>query len=54
MKTRLTRKNSFAMPMIIQPEDAAKQIVKGIEMGLFEIHFPKTFTFILKTMNTTL
>ena len=36
VKTRLTRKNSFAMPMIIQPEDAAKQIVKGIEMGLLK------------------
>ncbi len=50
VETRLTRKNSFAMPMIIQPHEAAKQIIKGIEIGSFEIHFPKTFTFFLKMM----
>ena len=50
VKTRLTNKNSFAMPMIINPDKAAENIVKGVEQGRFEIHFPKIFTIIMKTI----
>ena len=48
VKTALTDKNKFNMPMIIEPEEAAKSIIKGIEKGEFEIHFPKTFTLLMK------
>jgi short-subunit dehydrogenase len=48
VKTRLTDKNKFEMPMIITPEEAAKEIVKGLESSSFEIHFPKKFTYIMK------
>jgi short-subunit dehydrogenase len=50
VKTRLTEKNSFKMPFIITPEKAADQIVAGIASNRFEIHFPKRFTLILKSL----
>ena len=46
--TPLTRKNTFPMPCLISPEEAAKQIVMGLEAGQFEIHFPKAFTRVLR------
>lgn len=50
VKTRLTDKNSFDMPLRITPEQAAKSIVTGIEKDRFEIHFPRVFTYIMKTL----
>ena len=43
--TRLTAKNSFAMPSCISPAQAACAIADGLERRRFEIHFPKPFTF---------
>jgi len=48
VKTPLTDKNDFPMPMIIEAEDAAKAIAKGLKGRAFEIHFPKKFTLIMK------
>lgn len=48
VKTQLTDKNTFKMPMIIEPEDAAKALAKGLIEKAFEIHFPKKFTYIMK------
>lgn len=48
VKTDLTDKNDFEMPFIIEPEKAAKYIVKGLKRKSFEIHFPKRFTYIMK------
>ena len=49
IKTPLTDKNDFPMPMIKTPEFAAEQIYIGlIKKKGFEIHFPKTFTYFLK------
>jgi len=50
VRTPLTDKNDFKMPMIIEPETAAKIIAKELLTGRFEIHFPKGFTFFIKTM----
>ncbi|MFP4312873.1 MAG: SDR family NAD(P)-dependent oxidoreductase [Alphaproteobacteria bacterium] len=50
VKTPLTDKNDFPMPMIIEAEDAAKAIRKGLCSRSFEIHFPKRFTFIMKLL----
>ena len=36
------------MPAILEPEDAADAIVKGLNSNSFEIHFAKKFTIILK------
>ncbi len=48
VKTRITDKNTFPMPMIITPEKAAQYITKGLQSSRFEIHFPKRFTLFLK------
>lgn len=52
VETPLTDKNSFQMPMIIKPQQAAKEIAKGIKRKAFEIHFPKRFTLSLKIIKT--
>ena len=44
VRTRITDKNNFKMPMRIEPPQAAKAIAKGLQAKGFEIHFPKTFT----------
>jgi short-subunit dehydrogenase len=51
VRTPLTDKNNFKMPMMIEPEEAAKIIVKGLQSKKFEIHFPKRFTFLMKILS---
>lgn len=51
VKTPLTDKNDFPMPMIIEADQAAKALVKGICSSRFEIHFPKKFTYIMKLVH---
>ncbi|MFT6984645.1 MAG: short-subunit dehydrogenase [Psychromonas sp.] len=51
VKTPLTDKNDFAMPMQISAQEAAKRIVTGLQKRTFDIHFPKRFTLILKTLS---
>jgi hypothetical protein len=36
------------MPFIIGADEAADQIISGFAQGLFEIHFPKRFSRLLK------
>jgi short-subunit dehydrogenase len=48
VRTPLTDKNNFSMPMIITPDAAAKAIASGLHSKRFEIHFPKKFTLMLK------
>ena len=50
VRTPLTAGNEFDMPALIEPEEAAAEIVDGLERGQFEIHFPKRFTRFLKFM----
>lgn len=50
VKTPLTDKNDFIMPMCISSEEAANFIVKGLNKRQFDIHFPKKFTLILKSI----
>ncbi len=50
VKTPLTDKNDFPMPMMISAEAAAIQIAKGLCGRSFEIHFPKRLTFIMKML----
>ena len=51
IKTPMTDKNDFPMPMIKSPEFAANEIFKGLnETNNFEIHFPKSFTWIMKIL----
>ena len=48
VRTRMTDKNNFHMPMRIEPDRAAKAITKGLKQRGFEIHFPKAFTLMMK------
>jgi len=51
VRTRMTDKNKFKMPMRIEPQQAAKSIARGLTKRGFEIHFPKAFTYILKLIS---
>ncbi|MCE3006237.1 MAG: SDR family NAD(P)-dependent oxidoreductase [Rickettsiales bacterium] len=51
VESRLTNKNNFKMPMRISSHQAAKAIVKGLDSSGFEIHFPKTFTRMMKLLS---
>lgn len=51
VKTPMTDKNDFTMPMIITPKQAALAIVNGLHKKAFEIHFPKKFTYFLKLIS---
>lgn len=50
VKTPLTDKNDFPMPFRIGVEAASQNIRRGIARRKAEIHFPKRFTFLLKTL----
>ncbi len=48
VETPLTAQNTFRLPALITPDQAARAIVDGWGRGDFEIHFPKRFTLWLK------
>jgi len=50
VETPLTAQNSFTMPAMISPEQAALAIARGWAAGQFEIDFPKRFTLWLKAL----
>jgi short-subunit dehydrogenase len=50
VRTALTDKNTFKMPMMIEPEAAAQIIARGLQTKRFEIHFPRGFTYIVKLL----
>lgn len=50
VKTPLTDKNGFRMPMMIEAPAAATAIARGLQSRAFEIHFPKKFTLIMKVV----
>ncbi|WP_084221376.1 SDR family NAD(P)-dependent oxidoreductase [Shewanella fidelis] len=51
VKTPLTDKNDFAMPMRLSSEQASNAIRQGLAKGVREIHFPKRFTLLLKLIS---
>ena len=46
--TEATAQNDFEMPALISAEEAAKEILAGLQAGEFDIHFPKRFSGFLK------
>ncbi len=50
VKTPLTDKNDFPMPMMIEADEAAKVLARELLSGKFEISFPKKFTWIMKVL----
>lgn len=50
VKTPLTAKNEFPMPILIDVETAAVRMADGFEGNSFEITFPRRFTYLLKLL----
>lgn len=50
VETGLTANNSFKMPSLITPEQAATHMLQGWARGRFDIHFPKRFSLWLKLL----
>jgi short-subunit dehydrogenase len=48
VRTRLTSVNSFKMPLLQTPDQAAEAIIEGMSRGRFEIAFPTAFTLPMK------
>ena len=48
VRTLMTDKNDFEMPMMIEANEAAKIITRELQTKRFEIHFPKKFTALMK------
>ena len=44
--TRLTRKNDFKMPQLMQPEEAAEKVMEAIRSGRFSASFPAPFSWL--------
>ena len=51
VRTPLTDKNPFPMPMLMEVEDAAAALYQGLQSSRFEITFPKAFAFIVRKMS---
>ncbi len=50
VRTPLTAQNDFEMPALIEPAEAARDILAGLARGDFEMHFPRRFTRWLKLL----
>jgi hypothetical protein len=50
VKTPLTDRNRYRMPFLIKVDRAAEILADGLERGKREIHFPKPFSWIVKTL----
>jgi len=46
--TEATAQNDFEMPALITADEAAQEIITGLQAGEFDIHFPKRFSGFLK------
>lgn len=51
VETPLTEKNDFDMPFVISAKEAAQRIARGLKNSAFEIHFPRRFSYLLKTLS---
>ncbi len=51
VKTKATEINSFYMPGLMEPEEAAKIILKNINSSKFEISFPLIFSCLMKLLS---
>jgi short-subunit dehydrogenase len=51
VKTRLTDRNDFEMPFLLEPEEAAKEILDGLlKSKRFDINFPRALTWPLRLL----
>ena len=52
VRTPLTDKNDFPMPLLMEPDDAADRLVEGLKETHFEITFPRRFTFLMQRLRS--
>ncbi|MCY1127127.1 SDR family NAD(P)-dependent oxidoreductase [Frigidibacter sp. RF13] len=50
IKTRLTEKNNFRMPMLMSPEAAAERVAKAMRSNRFRTDFPAPFSWLIKSL----
>ena len=48
VRTPLTARNTFRMPFLVEADDAAERIVRGLERRKREIHFPAPLSWTVK------
>ncbi|MEM9715810.1 MAG: SDR family NAD(P)-dependent oxidoreductase [Pseudomonadota bacterium] len=48
IRTRLTDKNTFDMPQIMEPEQAADHVIRGMKRRRFETSFPYPFAMLFR------
>lgn len=48
IRTRLTEKNDFRMPFIMEPEDAARAYFEHMTSGGFKLSFPRGFSLVFR------
>ncbi|KAB6715758.1 MULTISPECIES: SDR family NAD(P)-dependent oxidoreductase [Roseobacteraceae] len=46
IRTRLTDKNDFDMPMLMEPKEAAAHVMRAMDSGRFETNFPRPFSWL--------
>ncbi|MBU2980465.1 SDR family NAD(P)-dependent oxidoreductase [Lentibacter algarum] len=51
IKTRLTQKNSFRMPMLMTPEDAAQKVLRAMGKRRFRTDFPAPFSWLIRSLD---
>jgi NAD(P)-dependent dehydrogenase (short-subunit alcohol dehydrogenase family) len=50
VRTPLTARHTFTMPFLVEVDDAAERIVRGLERGTREIHFPAPLSWTVKVL----
>ncbi|MBI3515724.1 MAG: SDR family NAD(P)-dependent oxidoreductase [Proteobacteria bacterium] len=50
VRTPLTDQNPFPMPALMEVDDAARALVRGLARGGFEVTFPRRFTYVVKLL----
>lgn len=51
IKTRLTDKNDFDMPMLMSPERAAQHVFKAMQSKRFRTDFPRPFSWLIRAID---
>jgi short-subunit dehydrogenase len=50
VRTPMTDENDFSMPFLMEVEDAAQAMIRGLEKNYFETTFPRRFTWLVKAL----
>lgn len=48
IRTRLTDRNDFAMPFIMEPDEAARHLIEAMESRRFQSNFPRLFSWLFR------